>query len=663
MTPFGAVVRRAALPRKAMEVNVKKLFALLPAMLLCCGLLASRAAAAGPPPPVSFAPLSIPATDAEKSVVRISPSATTYCCGGKRETWPLEYRVLFRSGWQDQEGHTAGLITGRDGMPLKQGAAPFISNNPDADTFIKTGGNYYLFTHFEESPGAIYLSALDVDGKGEFSVKSLAPLDLSGVGGTLMNCAGSKTPWITHLASEENYWLDAYRFVPASVRYTAPHFAQCARDERGFLTGGYETPMGETDYGWWCRAIKGVRDDYLKDPHAFTPYNYGFNIEIGIDRNGAASVKDGVKRLAMGRFAPEMALVMPDRRTAYMTDDGDYSGFYMFIADDRNDLSTGTLYIAKWTLGKDGNNIRWVPLGHAEDREIEEILAARPEFTDIFDVAEPLVCPGGFRLIKAGSSAPACLRLRDGTAGSTVSPKFGTRISPHKAAAFLETRRYGAWLGGTTEWHKAEGLAFDDEHNALYMAVSGIDGSMLNNLDPVNDIRLPKNICGAVLRFGMGGGVKDTQGNKLHSGYVATVVEPELAGVPLVPGVPYADENACHPDFIANPDNMQYIGRNILLIGEDSEYHFNNYAWAYDVKYKTLTRIASIPTGGEVTGVFANMDTMDRFYIFMNVQHPMRDTALNAAGQPVNTELIKFATDQQRKGYVGYISGLCSLAR
>ncbi len=615
------------------------------------------------PPPLSFEPLSIPAADAEKTAIRISPKAVTYCCGGKREEHALEYRVLLRGGMTDKNGHIAGLITGADGMPLKRPGGPAqISNDPDASSLIPVGGNYSLFTHFGNVPGAVYLTALDADKNGHFAVKEFAPVDLSGVGGTLGNSAGSNTPWGTHLAAEENYWMDAYWFAPATAPYSYQHFEHCAKTETGALTGGYVRAADDPDHSPWCDTVKWMRDDYLKNPAAFSPYRYGFNIELAVNRNGAPFIKDGVKRYAMGRFAPGMGLAMPDHRTVYLSDGGVYSGFFMFVADGRNDLSSGTLYIARWQQQLHGADIKWVPLGHGTDREIGAILDLQPVFTDIFDVGDPLVCPAGHHIIKAGPAGPNCLRLRDGNNGSAISPKFGTRISPLSAAAFLEPRRYGALLGGTTEWNGVKGLAYDDDHGALFMAVGGIKAGMLDNLDPVNNIRMPKNICGAIFRFKLGE-AHDMAGNKIKSQFAAVWAEQEVAGVALSPGLPYADENGCHPDFIANPADVRYIGHNVLLIGENGELHFNNYAWSYDVKNRSLTRIASAPTGAGISGTFAPLDAMDRFYLFMNVRHPLGAAALNAEGKPVNGPQVNSATDQQRKAYIGYISGLPSLGR
>ena len=41
-----------------------------------------------------------------------------------------------------------------------------------------------------------------------------------------------------------------------------------------------------------------------------------------------------------------------------------------------------------------------------------------------------------------------------------------------KAAAFLETRRYAAMLGATTEFNKMEGVTLNDKDNKVYIAMS-----------------------------------------------------------------------------------------------------------------------------------------------------------------------------------------------
>ena len=41
-----------------------------------------------------------------------------------------------------------------------------------------------------------------------------------------------------------------------------------------------------------------------------------------------------------------------------------------------------------------------------------------------------------------------------------------------KAAAFLETRRYAAYKGATTEFSKWEGITFDTKRNKLYTSLT-----------------------------------------------------------------------------------------------------------------------------------------------------------------------------------------------
>jgi secreted PhoX family phosphatase len=76
------------------------------------------------------------------------------------------------------------------------------------------------------------------------------------------------------------------------------------------------------------------------------PYDYGYIVEVKVlNEQGAHSV---TKHYAMGRLAFELGYVLPDKKTAYMSDDGTNVGLYMFVADREMDLSSGTLYVARW---------------------------------------------------------------------------------------------------------------------------------------------------------------------------------------------------------------------------------------------------------------------------------------------------------------------------
>ncbi|MBI5643536.1 MAG: DUF839 domain-containing protein [Deltaproteobacteria bacterium] len=562
----------------------------------------------------------------------------------------------------DGKGGIFGLLFDRNGNPLKAGAALRISNRPDGDSVFERRGKYYLLTHFEESPGAIYLTEMAKSPDGRLKPVHFRNIDLSMVGGTVINCAASKTPWDTHLASEEDYFFDAYWFDPATKNYTAQHIDYCDKGPDGELTGGYTPPQfaPAANLSAWCGYVKGVRDDYLKDNSLFTPYNYGFNIEISLDEGGNPLIVNGSKHYALGKFTPEIAVVMPDSRTVYLTDDGDYAGLFMFVADKEKDLSSGALYMAKWvqrdSVGGGAARVEWVKLGHGNEGAIKSLIDRRPVFSDIFDLEDPLYCPDGFKLLKSGAAGIMCLRLKDGTNGSAISDKFEGVDEVKRAAAFLESRKYGAYLGATSEFHKAEGLAYNPYNRVLYLAVSSLKESMLDiTHDPANDIRLPGNRCGAVYEGRVSGNKRDTHGRPVNSSFVLTSMESMLEGKPLKPGELYAGDHACHPAFIANPDNLGYYG-GLLFIGEDSSGHFNNMVWAYDTGKKTLTRIMTVPTGGEVTGSFAQFKSKRVRYMFINIQHPLEDSARNAMGVKVNSGFLKEAGDGSRRGYVGYIS-------
>jgi secreted PhoX family phosphatase len=105
--------------------------------------------------------------------------------------------------------------------------------------------------------------------------------------------------------------------------------------------------------------------------------------------NYPASEKPELARhYVMGRLSHENATFMPDGRTVYMSDDDtvNYTNpkwntnsggvFFKFIADQKVDLSSGTLYAAKakQDSGTDPNttvfDINWIKLAHGINDQI-----------------------------------------------------------------------------------------------------------------------------------------------------------------------------------------------------------------------------------------------------------------------------------------------------
>lgn len=246
-----------------------------------------------------------------------------------------------------------------------------------------------------------------------------------------------------------------------------------------------------------------------------------------------------IKHYAMGRFAHELCYVMPDERTAYCTDDGTNVGFYKFVANKAKDLSCGTLYAGKFTQTSDYNGgsfkLEWVYLANGCSADVEPVIRTT-KFSNIFTTAEGNsttgACPDGFTPVNT-SAGFECLKLNP---------------SMDEMAAFLETRRYAAYKGATTEFRKWEGISFNPNNFKLYTSMSEVgagmsDGDEARDLGGPNHIRVPANTCGCVYAL-------DVDYN-----YNAVNMYGEVCGVPddSLPG------NTCHFQGIANPDNNAVV--------------------------------------------------------------------------------------------------------
>lgn len=369
------------------------------------------------------------------------------------------------------------------------------------------------------------------------------------------------------------------------------------------------------------------------------PYYYGWITEVKIlNANGDSEY---AKHYSMGRFSHELAYVMPDQKTVYLSDDGTNCTFFMYIADNAGDLSAGTLYAAQWNQtsseGAGSADLKWIKLGHATDSEIKNIVDSKPLFSDIFETAdanEDGSCPTGFTSINT-TTGHECLKVKSGK---------------EKEAAFLESRRYAAMLGATSEFRKMEGITYDADSKRLYMSISQIAKGMEDNKkygEPNdsydkggrNDIRLEYNDCGAVYAL-------DIESNSI-SEYAVKNMYGIVAGIPKEydENSSYAN-NSCDINGIASPDNLSYItNENILLIGEDTSGHQNDLIWAFNTKTgKLQDRIASTPYGSETTSVYWQPNINGFSYINFVTQHPFGES-----------DEDKILNPDDVQSYVGYI--------
>jgi uncharacterized protein len=573
---------------------------------------------------LSFTPINVAVTPEQKKSVYASPKAQV---NGKDV--PIQYETVMRTG-HALSGHVFGRMVQKDGSPVKNtDGSEFISPSNDFSALIQTGNKIFELTQFETTPAAMYLSELRQDSNGKLTAVSTRPIDFSGVEGYWTPCAGSVSPWNTNLSSEE---------YPADARLyeTATSVGALPAPDRSMLRYWGLDPTTAT-----LAQAKAV----------YSPYRYGFVVEVSVDGSGNTTV---AKHYAAGRRALELAYVMPDRRTAYLSDDGVNDGFNMFVAKREGDLSEGQLYAARWFQTSPADQPRgqadlfWIPLGpSATDAQVKALIDSGIQFSQIFDAeaqAADGTCPNaasGFRPINT-ETGRECLRLKPGQ---------------ELAASRLETRRYAAYVGATTEFRKTEGITYNPTQHRLYVSFSELNNGMIHDptnrdLGGPNHIRVARNDCGAVYEMVI------APNADIGSDYVAESASALVEGVWLgSPGGSYYPEtspyhdptftyvdsagaiktspaNVCSVSHVANPDNLSFInGYDTLLIGEDTvNGHQNDMVWAYNLTTRELTRIFSAPYGSETTGVYFYPDINGYAYIKTQVQHPYGESDTNKVG-------------------------------
>ena len=137
---------------------------------------------------------------------------------------------------------------------------------------------------------------------------------------------------------------------------------------------------------------------------------------------------------------------------------------------------------------------------------------------------------------------------------------------------------------------------------------------------PGNGIAVPKAlVAGAVMSLNLKGGIKDDKGAAIISEWMPVDTKALITGEDISAD---ALGNTANPEKIANPDNLKFSEKmRTLFIGEDSSQHVNNFLWAYNVDTKALSRVMSIPAGGESTGLHAVDELNGWTYIMSNFQH------------------------------------------
>ncbi|SNC66435.1 hypothetical protein SAMN04487881_1606 [Marinobacter sp. es.048] len=465
---------------------------------------------------MGFNELSMPASEEEKELVRTAIGS---------------YDVLAQNGdaWAGAPTGGMGAINTMDGTETIK-----VSNDPDFNAFISTdAGEGYLFTNWEDRPGGMSRMKIRKDDNGNWNVvdNDVMMIDFGPVSGTWVNCFGTLSPWGTPLTSEELYFDDTSDWNNGSYQY-----------------------------------ISGIErlQEYLGGTYP-NPYDYGYIVEI---TEPTAAQPVPVKMRALGRFSHENAVVMPDEKTVYLSDDGTGTVFFKFVADTAGDLSSGTLFAAKATQDDSndpavaGFDLEWIELASGDNATIEGWVSDYDgiDQTDFVDGSTNYISDDEINDWAEGKLN------QDLDGDGTVESAADDRV------AFLESRKAAAALGATAEFRKMEGVninlegAKDGSVPYAYMAMANFNKTMG---DDVGDIQLDdtNGDCGVVYQM------------PLSSTFDITRMVPAIVGGPYDES---ATANNCSADNISEPDNLLVLRDGRVLIGEDTGEHENNMLWLFD---------------------------------------------------------------------------------
>ncbi|CAN5543260.1 DUF839 domain-containing protein [soil metagenome] len=618
------------------------------AMLTACGggddaAVPAAAAPAAVPTFVSasFTGMAAPAlaAPAAMATTSVGSSVNLAFSDGSTRTLKLAYHPFFMTGELVPDGNGGTLLAGGyvdiANKPLIDKSVvgkerQFFSDSPDGTSLLTVanptvggvkGKAVFAVVQFEYTtrdqagvsaygtlPSPIAVLTLDQDqATGELKLVKYFNVDTSAAHGLWITCGSSLSPWGTHLSSEE-YEPDA-PFIASNTQFQA------------------------------------YSNNVFGSPTAANPYHYGHLPEVTVNPDGTGTLK---KHYCLGRISHELVQVMPDNRTVLMGDDYTNGGLFVFVADREKDLSAGTLYVARVGAGFSidpaaaGAPLTWIKLGHATSAEIEN-LANTLTPADIMTVVN--VDPVDVTYTKMFCDGKAnWVKLKPGM---------------EKAAAFLETHRYANLMGASMGFTKLEGTTVNIKDKIAYSALQNIQGSMVKNnaaWNAANNITVDKAlVAGGVMAHTLAGAQSDTGGTAINSEWMPVQTKALLVGEDLA--LADALGNLANPDKVANPDNLKFSeSLRTLFIGEDSSMHVNNFLWGYNVDTKVLSRLVSMPSGAEATGLHVAENINGWTYITSNFQHAGDWSGLHAKVQATLSPYINTNYNGRYSAAVGYLT-------
>ncbi|MBQ4877905.1 DUF839 domain-containing protein [Pseudoalteromonas luteoviolacea] len=470
-----------------------------------------------------------------------------------------QYQILGQTGDTFSDLGDKGLAGGLGVIYGMTSGDEIIKNDmPDFNGFIfESEATGYLFTNWEDYPGGMSRLKMSKSDSGKWNVEEAMMLDFDAVKGTAANCFGSVSPWDTPLTSEE--WIvNSEVDTTTNPEWNAPEVNSRLTQFREFLA-----------------------------PESPNPYRYGYIAEVKSPLSDKPVVE---KHYTIGRYEHENAVVMPDSRTVYSSQDDTGGVLFKFVADTAEDLSAGTLYGAKLTQDKGlndpavtGFDIEWVEIASGTNATILEWIEEYDGIT-----------PDEYVEGKTNYIAMADVQAwADGKQTYPTAEEGGSPVTAGKPmddrVAFLESRQAARLKGATAEWRKLEGLAIN--HDRVLEAVSGQDvikGEVVEKaylyigiadinktmIDGEGDIQLSDRVksCGGVYRA------------HIDNNYSLTRIEPVVMGSTYRSSLDESER--CDASLLAQPDNVIVMRDGRILIGEDhsADWKYNNTLWMYDPK-------------------------------------------------------------------------------
>ncbi|GLS25530.1 alkaline phosphatase PhoX [Marinibactrum halimedae] len=470
-----------------------------------------------------------------------------------------------------------GAITSADGL-YEFASVDMVDFNAYIPTSATTG---YLFTNWEYFPGGMSRIELTKNPSTyQWEVGDAEMLDF-GAYGTIANCFGSVSPWGTPLTSEE--WGNAGNDTEV-WNNPAPADSDLRKVRARMPLAKYIDSNVDIDDQATITTFPNT-------------YRYHYIVEI---TNPTMANPVPVKHYTMGRYEHENAIVMPDQKTVYLSQDNTDGVFFKFVADVAGDLSAGILYAAKLTQDAGSNepattgfDIQWIELAHGDNATIEAWIAQYDAIglDDYVDgKSSYLTDADAIAWANEDPNYPSAdMVYADAeTAGYEGADVYGGAVTAgapmDNRIAFLESRRAARAKGATAEWRKFEGIYVNQKRAEeavsgvdlipdevvdeayVYFAISDIDNGMI---DDEGDIQLSSRVqeCGGVYRM------------KLEAGYDVARIEPVLMGATYRSSLDGAAR--CDVNALSQPDNVIVADDGRIIIGEDGG-QTNNTLWMYD---------------------------------------------------------------------------------